>query len=402
MLALISILISFAHADVRCYSLSRPDPEGARNENWCYERASDGRLRIFNADGEPRPELTISIDPQGMVTHASLVQGEISFHRVRRSEFNPFALPLSEPVMLTPSKMRPSIARLNRARALFERMENEARVKTHIFSSDPVAGDLHAQVDVVPWRGTAWSYKHKQLYEGYDTPTAKFDRFIQKREGVNPGLQEWEAVNHAAGDWWGGHCNGWAVSAILRQEPTAARWDRKSGVTFKLSSIKGLLAMKDYCANIAMYGERNDGAEPPRADIDPALFHKTLLYYIGELHKPLAFDYRPDEVVDTHIATGYDMTMLQYQPGVLRVGARLKMYKYDQKSSERTGAATEYRRDYVYDLYTNEAGEIVGGAWISDNPDFIYSPLSSAYCPERHPGLTEERLQAVLILPEVR
>ncbi len=395
-----SLLVGLVHADTRCYPLTRAEPEGERVESWCYERLPDGGLRIYNADAEVRPELAISIDPHGTITHGSLLAGEITYHRVHRDEFNPFAIPLSEPVMLEPSST-PGAAVLNEARLVFERMEQASALTVRPLSLRAEDGTLRARADWKPWRGSSWSFKSKQLYEGWDSPLAKFDRFIASREGANPGAQAWESEHHAAGYWWGGHCNGWAVSAILRKEPKVARWDPASGISFKISAQKGLLAAKDFCAKIAMFGKRNNGKEPPKTDIEPHVFHKTLLYYVGELRKPLAVDYRPDDVVDTHVITGYTIRIFAVDSGIWRVATRVNIHRYEQRPSERTGEASEYHRDYHYDLHVDGDQKITGGAWISDNPDFVYSPLSSAYCPERHPAITEQRLEKVFSLQEV-
>ena len=42
---------------------------------------------------------------------------------------------------------------------------------------------------------------------------------------------------------------------------------------------------------------------------------------------------------------------------------------------------------------------IVGGSWFSDNPDFLWVPLSPGTCDENNPRVQETWLQAVLNLP---
>jgi hypothetical protein len=400
LLILYSLWIHAAIAEPNCYSLSRPALEGHVSvETWCYERTNDGGLEVFNIDEDVRAELAMTVDPQGWITHGSLLAGEVTIHRVHSSYFNPLALPLSEPSMLEPSSRRPSIEQINEARAIFERFAKDPTVSR--YSTMASEGTLRAQARRLPFRGSSWTFKSKEMFRGPDSPTAKFDRYFRRKEGLSLGLSQWEARRHSSTYWWGGHCNGWAVSSIIRAEPVRAVWDKSVGITFQIGQLKGLLAAKDFCAKIAMFGRRHSGSGADRTDISAALFHKTLLYYIGELGKPLAVDYRNDRVVDTHVITGYRIRLVQRQPGVLKVATSVDIHKYDARTSNRTGPAPVYKRDYVYDLFVDDAGTITGGRWSSANPDFIYSPLGPQYCANRHPDLTEERLQKILKLPKV-
>src|SRR5262249_43999970 len=149
-----------------------------------------------------------------------------------------------------------------------------------------------------PWRGYWWPFKGQSLAG----PLSRYDQFVAARTGSNPGSRAWEASHHySTGIWWQGHCNGWAASALLRAHPSTAKRDRVSGVVFSVSDQKGILAEKDFCAAVAFFGHRENGlpTDDPY-DIHPALFHQTLTYYIGQLHKPVAMDYHADPVIDNH------------------------------------------------------------------------------------------------------
>jgi hypothetical protein len=41
-----------------------------------------------------------------------------------------------------------------------------------------------------------------------------------------------------------------------------------------------------------------------------------------------------------------------------------------------------------------------GDTWLSENPDFLYVPLSPGVCPDRHVGMEERWLKDILGLPE--
>lgn len=379
-----------AYGDTRCYQFeietpSRDPHEATREERWCYQEAGEN-LYIFNADEEEvKPELALLKNEDGSVTHGSLLADEITFHRVKG--LNPFPVPLELPG-------RSPSAEMLSARA----QASAQRVLSQLKSVSPELIDLSAQERPraaqarQPWRGFWWPYKNFTI----GPVLSKYDRYVSAR-GPNPNTYGWERSRHVyEGVWWEGHCNGWAASSILRSQPTISRTDSATGLVFSVSDQKGILAEHDYCARATMYGRRYRGGGDNIWDMEPALFHNTILYYIGRLGKPIAMDYRRDGAVDNHVVSGYGMQIVRSSPTLLNVITTLRVHKYDTKKTEAPGIAPTYSRVYKYELRQDGSGRTIGGRWLSNNPDFLWAPLSPANCKRGGNELTEGYVQAIL------
>lgn len=353
----------------------REFPVKIKNEIWCYQHLTNSKkLLIFNADkNEVSPELSMLINEDGILTHGSLMAGKISVHQVQSQNFNPFSIPLTEPKDQMPIINLKDLK--DSASAVQKFLENNS-VKTMKNFSLFESQSLVANAALQPWRGFWWPRKNMPILG----PLSKYDRYVQAHGGINPGVASWESLHHAYhGVGWSGHCNGWAASAILHSEPRIVRTDPSSGIVFSISDQKGILAEADYCVNAAFFGHRNYG-DGNNGDISPDLFHKTLIYYIGSLHKPIAMDYRSDAAVDNHIVSGYSMQIMNSGENIYTVTATLSMHGYDNASSEVPGVARSYTRVYKYILRTDSQGNPVSGRWLSANPDFMWVPLSPMNC----------------------
>jgi hypothetical protein len=395
----------------RCYEMIQEDvPDGhdlgesSSTQTWCYSQiaTSEGQVDqlIFSPIGhEVKPELSLLVDQEGVITHGSLLNDEVSIHRVYADEFNPFDVPLEEPrdqaTGLTPAI---SYSQAEQVYQLFKKYSYQTQTS---FSLQSVNTMRVAQSINSPWRGFWWPYKSGRLHNGASSPLAKYDRFVKARTGSNPGAQSWERSNHNySGVWWEGHCNGWAAAAILRKEPRFSRRDSRSGITFSVADQKGLLSEADYCSAVAFFGKRNRGraSDNPR-DISAAQFHKTVTYYLGTLRKPVVMDYHPTTAVDNHPVSGYTMDIERIGPRKLSVTAKLTFHRYDKKATHPPGVAPPYTRTYKYSLTEDESGKITGGAWRSANPDFIWVPLAVKDCGRNNPGIQFGQVHDILNLP---
>jgi hypothetical protein len=399
---------AFAQQEVpRCYVLPRPSiaAEFAEeaSEVWCYQRMArpEGGLYIYNADnGQVRPELALLVSGEGMITHGSLSADQLGVYRVRASDFNPFSIPLEEPVdarQVVPRFEGSSVWQVQR---LLESAEEPVPLEDIEVKAGNFQG-LAAEASL-PWRGYWWPEKGAPLANGANSPLRKYDRLVQGRTGVSSTAASWERSRHASsGESWYGHCNGWAASSILRGEPRMSRRDPQTGVFFDVISQKGILAEKDYCAAVSFYGHRYNGRSSDELrDIYPQDFHKVLSYYLGRLHKPIAFDYHRDSSVDTHVISGYWMKVVQTSPQTFRVNIQLRVHRYDSFRTNTPGIAPSYRRSYSYVLKKDEAGKLVGGYWLSTNPDFLWVPLGSRNCQDSgNPRLQEDWVRVILNLP---
>lgn len=382
-------LTAHAAAEPHCYTFTTvnlPYREAhvlPRMERWCYQDVPSpgGGTFLYNADHERvLPELALVSLPNGTLTHGSLQAGKVSLHSVRSAQFNPFPVPLREPNHLATATAPQDPRFRDSARAVLSLLllgESPNPAAFHV-----QAGVTAAQAANPPWRGYWWPLKGQPMMG----PLSKYDRYASSR-GRNAGAALWESTRHVShGLWWEGHCNGWAAASILRPEPRQTVTDTASGVAFTVSDQKGLLSEADYCANITMFGRRNNGGGDP-ADVRPEVFHKALTYYIGSLHKLVAMDYRKDAVVDNRVVSAYSMQITDSGPNEVTVVATLKVHGYDAKRTDAPGPAPFYYSVYRYTLQKGENGAIIGGRWLSDNPDFLWVPLSPGKCAGGNPNL---------------
>lgn len=380
-------------------SIEAPDDDEAKRETWCYEPIGDrGETFIFNAD-EPivRPELSAVVDLDGVITHTSLVAGVRSVHRVRATEFNPIPVPIEPPKGVKPVASPHAAASNSQSFVADGALELLLTASPLIENlAAPASQTVQEKAEIAPWRGYWWPYKSGRMHKGASSPLAKFDRYFAAR-GEKTSAQAWESENHVySGIAWEGHCNGWAGSAILREEPRRARRDRKSGVTFSVSDLKGLLAEHDTCVKYSFFGKRYRGKEgDDLSDIRPALFHQTIRYYVGRLKKPIVMDHMQGRGIDNHVVSGYSMSMKRLSETRVSVTTTLNVHRYDKGPTDRPGRAPLYRRTYKYTLVYDKDGVITGGAWQSKNPDFFWVPLSVTPCRRANPEVTEVRLNEI-------
>lgn len=410
-----SLYSAHALADSKptCYSFTVPDgPEAEtaavveNKETWCYQQLSSpqGTLFVFNADTDKViPELSFTIDPDGVMTHTSLKQGVRSVHKVLVKEFNPFSIPYNEPKNLQPRVPQfldqELMSSANAALRVLSTSDAKVAKLDDLNTLEMDIGEISEDADIKPWRGYWWAYNGRRLSNGSNSPMAKYDRFVKARTGSNPGAQAWENSRHRYhGINWEGHCNGWAASSVLRPEPVTSKFDEQSGETFTVSDQKGLLAETDYCVKIAFFGSRYRGPNSNSRDIGAALFHKTLRYYIGTLKKPIATDYKPLEDVDNHVISGYTMKIRKTGTNSYAVTTKIRIHKYDKSPSSTPGMAPLYTRTYSYRLREAANGSLTG-SWTSGNPDFLWVPLASVDCNNNNPRINHDRIQEILDLP---
>lgn len=400
-----------SEAPTTCYRIEMPDSPAAsavvqtpRTELWCYQKLQYpmGATYIFNGDNQQaRAELAIIVEPDGMLTHGSLLAGEVTVHRVAAKSFNPFSVPLEEPRELP--------ALMNDEFFSTELYRSAQEVLQYLLSHSPTSADLRmdegtfqARIPdaVLPWRGYWWAYKGLPLSGSSSSPLAKYDRYVKGRTGTNPRSQSWENSHHSYhGIVWEGHCNGWAAAAILRKEPSFSKKDPVTGTVFTVVDQKGILAETDYCAEVVFFGRRYRGGRDDIRDVYPHIFHQTLLYYIGQLGKPVATDYKRDSSVDNHVISGYNMEIKKIANNRYSVVTKISIHKYDGSRIQTPGVAPEYTRIYRYTLTTDDTGTPVSGSWQSTNPDFLWVPLAPMDCNTNNPRIDHAMTAEILNLP---
>ncbi|MES2963172.1 MAG: hypothetical protein V4760_04720 [Bdellovibrionota bacterium] len=354
-------------------------PLDVQTRVWCYKKVSAPRpaTLIYNADQpELRPELAVLVE-SGSVTHASLLKGKTTINKLA-GRFNPLGVPLTPP---GGAKVMPEKTDERFLKSVDKVLDYLMTGKSANYSLRMLEGDISATAITsqhLPWRGFWWSFAGGKLHAGPESPLAKYDRYVAARTGQPSLAQIWESVKHAPdGNPWSGHCNGWAASSIMRPEPTAPITDPVTGITFSIGDQKGILASQDNCMTAAFFGERYNGWRGETMDdIYPGDFHNVLLYYIGQLRKPIAMDRFRNASVDNHVASGFDMK-IKREGDHFDVTVVLNMHKYDAGPDKAPGPAPMYTKEFKYRLWLGGKGDVIKAQWLTENnPDFIWVPLA--------------------------
>lgn len=364
-------------------------------ETWCYQTVQTpqpGRLIYMVTAGKVKPELSMFVGNDGYLTHYSLLGGQLKAHKVKATEFNPFSIPLTEPQVEVRMSLKLSDDTVDSAYGNLKALLSQQVEDTPMTIAE---GTYKAQASHLPWRG----YWFPQRGQTIGSSLRKYDAFIKAKLGKTPESARYERNHHGwTGEVWEGHCNGWAAAAILNEEPMTPKTDPISGVTFSVLDQKALLSERDFCVTHTFFGSRYRGAGDNMSDIRPAAFHKTLVYYIGQLQKPVATDYDRSATVNNAVISGYNMTITKTGSKTYRVAATVSLHHYDKVRSQKTGIARAEKRKYRYTIKVNEVGEITGGNWLSGNPDFLWVPLSSTPCSKNNQKLDPNYIEEILNL----
>ncbi|MEK7358429.1 MAG: hypothetical protein AAB250_18435 [Bdellovibrionota bacterium] len=402
----ILVSISVQAREDRCYRISMPGVPGAaglssKTERWCYREhwAPVGSIFAYNADAtEAKPELAFIIEPDETLTHGSIAGGRFTVHKVTAIGYSPFSVPRWTPegssVEVNPNATNPEFnASVERAHELLAKRRSDPSAK--IASLAIEAGTFQGAVPpaALPFRGYYWPTRNQTLASAMK----KLDAFAAPR-GVRSRAYAWERDHHEyRGLSWSGHCNGWAASSVLREEPNATRYDEKSNVTFLVSDQKGLMAERDYCVSYSFYGRRYPNGV--LEDVTPGQFHQVVTYTIGTLGKPVAADLTRTRPVLNNVYSAYRSVIVSTAPREFDVTTEIRDHYYETSLDQRVGRAPSQTLRYRYHLSTDELGNITGGKWLSTNPDFLWVPLSGARCSDENPYVTDTMLNMIVKLP---
>lgn len=403
-----------AHAETRCFDLEIKDtPERLEStevlfETWCYEDRGTQRL-IYNADhAAMRAELAglVSLDADGeptKVVYASLRKGVVEVHASDARSLNPLPVPLDPKNLPSGALLKVRASSMPGKEEVLRRFSQLTIQRVGAMRVEEGTLEAHVDPQNEPYDGYWWPHDRLELSTGPRSPLGKYDAYVQARTGTNPGAAAWENEHHSLQSVaWGGHCNGWAASSVLFAEPRGPLWDAKSGQVFYTSDLKGILTESSFCVHWAFFGSRYRDSNDDITDIHPELFHKVLLRYIGELKKPVAMDYVRGESVDNSVISGYRMTITRVADTTDRyhVKAALRVHAYNHSRSENTGNKA-YARNYTYeyDLTVDADGNPTAGTWTSDNPDFLWVPLSPRECGRENASIRDNQVANILMLP---
>jgi hypothetical protein len=419
--------LSLAQRDTQCFLLevmtftdslpaeTKSHELTTQPETWCYlplRLEGKDHQFIFSADSEDlRPHLSALVELKNgrifKITHGSLNQGQITIHKSRWADINPLPVPLN--VKQAEREGRESQVPLSRSLTLsVEKMIEEFAVsrETEVrWTVSEGTFESNLEKDAQPYDAYWWGYSALELGSGPYSPLGKYDSFVEKLTGTNPKSVDWEKENHSLTNVaWGGHCNGWAASALIYSEPTKYLWDRQNQKVIFPSDIEGLLSESSFCLDWAFYGTRYNKTGDDAKDIYPDKFHKVLIYYIDYLKKSVAFDRYYSAQVDNNVYSGYkfEITKVEGQEKKFHVVATIRAHDYNHSRNEKPGTSPAYSARYSYDLDVDDSGEIIGGTWLSGNPDFLWVPLAQKKCGRENPYVDQRHIDKMMSLPEAK
>lgn len=430
-LSLFALLISPVQAvsikdfgEIRCFVFGIDTPErdeatpGEASATGCYVSIDQNQEMAFVKNEDFGVDylttaLTIKKNDRLSLKHFSMSAGEISMVEQSDYELNPLPIPPTLEYALESESNRGEIYGVtsNRSQTLseilsiYKQYQNPVKTIRIIESTAQNIAPLSEEEFYLPEEkqptdGYWWPHIGLPLARDEWSPLAKYDAYVRSVTGKNPNTVGWERTYHASSVPWAGHCNGWVSSAILYGYDEVNLKDEANNTIISSSDIQGLRSVLSYCTRNAFYGRRNYGPRSDINDIYPHIFHRTLNYYIKNLGKPVAYDFRNEPAVDNHIISGYKFTYQETEtPNKYLVKAELQAhtYSYDDYVHEKR-IAPIYKREYWYYLWANSAGRFYKGEWVNpaDHPDFMWVPLSESRCGRENPRLRGNWIEHML------
>lgn len=430
MKTIISLLVSvftFNAFALECFEFKFKDsPDGApiksmneKKETWCYKQVDSPKFQtmIFNFDGKKITEnLGILVGKNGNFLFLDRLYGKARVVEQIGSSFNPYQIPLSLKdaeeiqdakkfhLLLTEEQntdIEKMIYKMTNSEKKIIDLSNKPGID--FIDSEIQDEEVYLPADKLPTDGYWWPYREVPMANPENSPTKIYDLYVKTKTGQNPKATEWEQANHSLQNvYWGGHCNGWAASAILDGfydkslifNPGAGN----QSIIIEPSKIQGMRTETGFCVKFAFYGKRYDHAGDDLKDIAPDLFHKTIRYYLKELGKPVALDRIPNETVDTSIFSGYKITVDKEGPNKYFVTASLRTHYYSYAPVNTKKVATTKEIKYTYYLFTDNTGAIIRGQWDwnSPNPDFLWVPLEQMKCGRENPNMDSKYIDEMI------
>jgi Transglutaminase elicitor len=190
--------------------------------------------------------------------------------------------------------------------------------------------------------------------------------------------------------WWG-HCNGWAASTVLEDEP--ARGVRAGDVILNTGEIKGLLAACHQGDPVDLFSGRThwNGGDWTN-DLRATVFHKALLYYLRDRKSKLIFNLSTKPEVWNYPCYWFKMQGSSdwRNPNVTQI--TVTIYCADDNVQPSFIGTNGFSRTYYYWIQGNPqaVNGIQAGDWNNgseeSHPQFVWHP---AYQRAHEPGLGE-------------
>lgn len=413
--------------NARCFEFSIDSPareslpEQVEKAIGCYIDINTNQELAFVKDKEGADllttALTTKIGQKLKLQHFSMSAGEVSMIEQSEYRLNPLPIPATLEEALHSEQNRGEIISLrfeakikfqmasilNRySPAHWEKNNDVIQISNNLDDNGKRIYDeeVYLPDEKQPTDGYWWPHIGNPLARDEYSPLAKYDAYVESVAGYNPNTVGWELANHNSNVDWAGHCNGWVSSSILHGYDGVNLKDEANGTIITASDLQGLRSVESYCTRNAFYGRRYRNSRSDLNDIYPTEFHRVLTYYIKDLQKPVAYDFRNREAVDNHIISGYKFKFYETdeeRKWLVQADLRAHSYSYDDYVRVRR-VAPVYTRTYWYYLWESRNGRFYKGEWVNseDHPDFMWVPLSERRCGRENPRLRSNWIEHML------
>jgi hypothetical protein len=258
-------------------------------------------------------------------------------------------------------------------------------------------GELSGGTTVMPWTGywlPDWDTYLFESKNGDLSPLEKYDAFVEKIHGQPSDAANYER-NRLDRNFVGlsdGHCDAWALAAIMAPSPTHCAKIR--GIEFSISDLRSLLvdSYEKYTI-LKTFGFNNRTSDMKKPEMYPDQFQKAIEAEVIEKQRPLIIDWdHSSQVWNVPVDEAtFQMERDSSDPHVMHVTAFITAVSAATenaiaKTPEYDGPPVEVNYIYTYDLYgepqTDGSLLVRGGEWTGrsaeDHPDYVASIDDSA------------------------
>ncbi len=261
-------------------------------------------------------------------------------------------------------------------------------------NEEPVAYDLPSESDLqkIDLRLLSPAEKYDLIAGDENFSLTRAERMRTQALRAIPGTTEYQAGFHIPE--WEGLCHGWAPATLLFKEPKPVTLRSPKGyqIPFGSADVKALLTLMVHDgqgSRIQILGERceTDGNLDSDAcrDTNAGSFHLVLANELGRKAQSFVMDVTRSSQVWNQGVVAFTAQLAQTKEQSSPGAAPGTRYEVEVKADvdyivefasdwQAQGSQGITRKTtYRYRLELNDAGEIIGGTWLSqERPDFLW------------------------------
>jgi hypothetical protein len=273
----------------------------------------------------------------------------------------------------------------------------------------------------MPWAGYWYPKRSTLLFEDRQSPLVKFDHYLanQNIASDTAGWEERHFDKYAAE--WEGHCDSWAVAAVLTSEPQGDHVI--GGVDFSISDLKALAIKYFEGYKPKVYGRRYEGVAATDGqiqDLRPEAFHRMVEALLGEQKKPLLIDEDsgPEVWAKPLVRMSWKVQMdpdfehavrIKAFPWLIKERGRVQN-KVTDTSFDMAAPVLEYRLFIDPESTKDGKYKVIAGEWLNSSankhPDMVFVPgearnqnQSNQEIAENHENLRKLLVKAGMLQP---